>query len=396
MNKKTIKDFDLKGKKVIIRVDFNVPIKNGVVTSDKRIKAALPTIKYAIEKGAKIILLSHLGRIKRKDDLIKLSLKPVAQNLSNKLNINVKFSTKTRSNLLKKSVSELQEGEILMIENTRFEDLYAKKESQNNKELGKYWADLGDIFINDAFGTAHRKHASNVGIASNITESGIGLLIEKELKMLNKVLVNPKSPFIAIIGGAKVSDKISVIKNLLDKADKILIGGGMAYTFLKAQGYSIGNSLVETEYLNMAKNFLVKAENKIVLPVDHAVSKSYSNNERIITDGIEIGEGFMALDLGPKSIQIYKNELKNAKMVVWNGPMGVAEFDNFKNGTVAVANAIAKQENILSIIGGGDSAAAVIKLGFENKFTHISTGGGASLSYLEGDTLPGIEAVQNK
>ena len=395
MAKKTIDQLELKGKKVLIRVDFNVPIKDGEVQSDKRVVAALPTIEKAINEGAKVILFSHLGRIKSEEDKASNDLAPVAQLLSNKLNKEVKFVTGTRGPVLEEAIASLNEGDVLMFQNTRYEDLNDKAESKNNEELGKYWASLGDVFINDAFGTAHRAHASNVGIASNIAESAVGYLVGKELDMLGQGLDNPAAPFVAIVGGAKVSDKIAVIENLLEKADKILIGGGMAYTFLKAQGHEIGNSLLEEDFIELAKEYLAKGGDKLVLPVDHAISAGYADNERQVTEGIDVPEGFMGLDLGDKSIELYAKALEGAKTVVWNGPMGVAEFENFKQGTEAVATAIANQEGVFSVIGGGDSAAAAIKLGFEDKFTHISTGGGASLQYMEGKPLPGVEAIQD-
>lgn len=395
MNKKTIDYLELKGKKILLRVDFNVPIQNGVVQSDKRITAALPTIQKAIKDGGKVILFSHLGRISSEEDKEKNDLSPVAKVLEEKLGQKVTFINATRGQKLEEAINNLQDGEVLMFQNTRFEDLNGKAESKNNDELGKYWASLGDIFINDAFGTAHRAHASNVGIASNISESAVGYLIKTELEMLGKGLDHPTHPFVAIVGGAKVSDKISVIENLLAKADKVLIGGGMAYTFLKAQGHEIGDSLLEPDFIELAKKLLSEGGDKLILPIDHAISSSYADNERKITECVGVPEGFMGLDLGDKSIKLYKEELQGAKTVVWNGPMGVAEFENFKQGTIAVATAIANQPNVFSIIGGGDSAAAAIDLGFEDKFTHISTGGGASLQYMEGKPLPGVETIQN-
>ena len=395
MNKKTIDQLDLHGKKALIRVDFNVPLKDGVVQSDKRITAALPTINKAINSGAKVILFSHLGRIKEEGDKVKNNLAPVAKELSKKLNKEVKFVNATRGAELEQAIASMNNGDVLMFQNTRYEDLNNKAESKNDPELGKYWASLGDVFINDAFGTAHRAHASNVGISSNIAESAVGYLVQKELEMLGKGLDHPAKPFIAIVGGAKVSDKISVIENLLKKADKILIGGGMAYTFLKAQGHEIGNSLLETDFIDLAKKYLSENGDKLVLPVDHAISSGYADNPRQVTEGIDVPAGTMGLDLGTKSIKLYEEALNGAKTVVWNGPMGVAEFENFKQGTEAVATAIANQQGVFSVIGGGDSAAATIKLGFEDKFTHISTGGGASLQYMEGKPLPGVEAIQN-
>ena len=394
--KKTIDDLNFEGKKVLIRVDFNVPIKNGIVQSDKRIVAALPTIQKIINEGGKAILMSHLGRVKKASDKNDYSVQPIAKVLEKMLRKKVTFINTTRGKKLEMAINDLAKGEILMFENTRFEDLEAKAESTNNLELASYWASLGDVFVNDAFGTAHRSHASNVGIASQMNESAIGYLVAKELKMLSHGLSNPQKPFIAIIGGAKVSDKIAIIENLLVKADKILIGGAMAYTFLKAQGFQVGKSLVEDEHLELAKKFLKKHYTKIVLPIDHAYANTYADLPRQISSDSNLSSDSIGLDIGPQSINLFKQFLAGAKTVVWNGPMGVAEFNNFKIGTEAVAHAIANQANLFSIIGGGDSAAAAIKLGFENHFTHISTGGGASLQYMEGKPLPGIEAIANK
>ena len=395
MNKKTLKDLELKDKKVLIRVDFNVPIKNGVVQSDKRIVAAIPTIKEVIAQGGKLILFSHLGRIKTEEDKVKNDLAPVAAYLAKELGQEVKFINATRGKELEVAIDNLKVGEIVMFQNTRYEDLNNKAESKNDPELGKYWASLGDVFVNDAFGTAHRAHASNVGIASNIKESALGLLVQKELEMLSEGLLAPKHPFVAIIGGAKVSDKIAVIENLLKTADKILIGGGMAYTFLKAQGYEVGNSLLEKDFVEMAKDFLEKSNGKIILPIDHAVATAYADEPRNVPEGIAIPEGTMGLDIGDKTIKLYEDALKGAKTVVWNGPMGVAEFENYKQGTESIATAIVAQPGVFSVIGGGDSAAAAIKLGFEQKFTHISTGGGASLAFMEGKDLPGITSIES-
>ncbi len=394
--KKSINDIQLKGRKVLVRVDFNVPIKNGVITSEKRIDAALQTIKKVISEGGKAILFSHLGRIKTEEDKIANSLEVVATKLGEKLGQHVKFVNATRGAKLESTINAMNNGDVIMFQNTRYEDLNNKAESKNDPELGKYWASLGDVFINDAFGTAHRAHASNVGIASNIAESALGYLVQNEVEMLSKGLDTPQKPFVAIVGGAKVSDKIAVIENLLVKANKILIGGGMAYTFLAAQGHKIGTSLLENDYIDMAKKFLAKGSEKIVLPIDHAISTDFADNKRVCTEDINIPEGSMGLDLGDKSIELYKQNLQGAKTVVWNGPMGVAEFENFKQGTEAVCETIAKQEGVFSVIGGGDSAAAAIKLGFEDKFTHISTGGGASLTYMEGKPLPGIVSIQEK
>ncbi|MGL5205457.1 MAG: phosphoglycerate kinase, partial [Metamycoplasmataceae bacterium] len=394
--KKTIKDLDLKGKKVLIRVDFNVPIKNGVITSNKRILAALPTISYALEQGAKVILLSHLGRVKTNEDKKGKSLKIVAEELSKQLRQRVIFVPETRGKVLEQKIKEMQPKDVLMIENTRFEDLHNSAESKNSPELGKYWASLGDIFINDAFGTTHRAHASNVGISKHIKESAIGFLVQEELSMLAKALYGNKRPFVAIIGGAKITDKIKVIDNLIDKVDYLIIGGGMAYTFCASQGLSIGNSLVEPDKVELARNYMKKYSHKIILPVDSAVSINYSNNYPLYNkdNSLEIPEGYMGLDIGPRSIKVFRNVLAGAKTVLWNGPMGVAEFDNYKIGTESVANIIASQPGVFSIIGGGDSAAAVINLGLERKFSYISTGGGASLQFMEGGVLPGVESIQ--
>ncbi|MGZ9413182.1 phosphoglycerate kinase [Mycoplasma sp. 1012] len=396
--KKTIDDLQLKGKKVLIRVDFNVPIKDGKITSTKRIVASLPTIKKVISEGGKAIVFSHLGRIKEEADKAKKSLQPVAIELSKQLNQEVLFISETKGKKLEDAIKKLKDGQILLFENTRFEDLNDKAESKNNPELGKYWASLGDVFINDAFGTAHRSHASNVGIASNIKESAMGYLLEKEVKALSKIVTNPEKPFVAIIGGAKISDKIGVVSSLLEKADKVIIGGGMAYTFNKALGFNIGTSLVEEDKIELAKDYLNKYKNKIILPVDHAMGKSFEDQQRILNDSnpLQILDNTMGLDIDKYSIELFKKELEGAKTVLWNGPMGVTEFSNFKYGTEEVAKAISKLNGAYSVIGGGDSVAAVEKLGFEQAFSHISTGGGASIEFLEGKELPGIKAIQNK
>ncbi|UWD34377.1 phosphoglycerate kinase [Mesomycoplasma molare] len=396
--KKTIDDLQLNGKKVLIRVDFNVPIKNGKITSLKRIISSLPTIKKVINEGGKAIVFSHLGRIKEEADKEKKSLEIVAIELSKQLNQEVIFINETRGKKLEKAIDKMKNGQILLFENTRFEDLNDKAESKNNPELGKYWASLGDVFINDAFGTAHRAHASNVGIASNIKESAMGYLLEKEVSALSKVLDKPERPFVAIIGGAKISDKIGVVSSLLEKADKVIIGGGMAYTFNKALGFNIGNSLVEEDKIDLAKEYLEKYKDKIVLPVDHATGKSFEDQERIVNKNnpLQILDGTMGLDIDKYSIELFKKELENAKTVLWNGPMGVTEFSNFKYGTEEVAKAIYKLSDAYSVIGGGDSVAAVESLGFEQAFSHVSTGGGASIEFLEGKELPGIKSIQDK
>lgn len=396
--KKSIKDLkNLEGKTVLMRADFNVPLKNGVITNDNRIVAALETIKYILEKKAKLVVFSHLGRIKEEKDKKDKTLLPVAKRLSELLNKEVKFINKTRGKELEEAVKSLKNSEILMFENTRFEDLDGKKESKNDPELGKYWASLGDIFVNDAFGTAHRAHASNKGIASNMKKGNAvyGFLIEKEIKYIGGAVDNPKRPLIAIIGGAKVSDKIGVIENLLEKADKIIIGGAMAYTFFKAQGKNVGKSLCEEEKVEYAKNLLEKAKEKIVLPVDTVVAKEFKNDAKSAVT-TEIKDDEMGLDIGEKSVEKFAEILKNAKTVIWNGPMGVFEMENFAKGTIGVCKILSNLKDAITIIGGGDSATAAINLGYKDKFTHISTGGGASLEYLEGKTLPGIESLSDK
>lgn len=397
MAKKTIKDIDLKDKKVLVRVDFNVPLKDGVITNDNRIVAALPTIKYVIDNGGKAILFSHLGRVKTEEDKAGKSLKPVAERLSELLGKPVTFIPETRGIELETAVNSMQDGDVLVVENTRFEDVDGKKESKNDPELGKYWASLGDVFVNDAFGTAHRAHASNVGITSTGIPTVAGFLMDKEIKFIGEAVERPKRPFIAILGGAKVSDKIGVIENLIAKADKILIGGGMTYTFYKAKGIEIGNSLVEEDKVALAKELIEKAGDKLVLPIDSVCAKEFSNDvETVVTDGEAVPEGYMGLDIGPKSIELFTKELAGAKTVVWNGPMGVFEMSNFAKGTIGVCEAIANLADATTIIGGGDSAAAAIQLGFADKFTHISTGGGASLELLEGKELPGLAAINDK
>ncbi|WP_027108593.1 phosphoglycerate kinase [Lacticigenium naphthae] len=395
MVKKTVKDLDLKGKKVLVRADFNIPMKDGKITNDNRIQAALPTLEYILEQNGKVIVFSHLGRVKTEEDKEGLSLRPVAERLSELLNKKVTFVSETRGEKLESAVNELNDGEIMMFENTRFEDVDGKKESKNDPELGKYWASLGDVFVNDAFGTAHRAHASNVGIASNI-ESAAGFLVEKEINFIGGAVDQPERPFVAILGGAKVSDKIGVIENLLTKADKVLVGGGMTYTFYKAQGKYIGNSLVEEDKIDLAKELLEKAGDKLILPVDSVVSSEFNNDAPTDVVGQNIPEGKMGLDIGPKTIELFEKELKGAKTVVWNGPMGVFEMSNFAKGTAAVCEILANLDDAITIIGGGDSATAAQQLGFEEDFSHISTGGGASLEYLEGKELPGIAAISDK
>lgn len=395
MKKKTLEDLQVNGKKVLVRVDFNVPIIDGKITDDNRIVQALPTIQYLIDENAKVILFSHLGRIKTKEDMAKNSLKVVADRLSELLEKKVTFVPVTRGPELEDAIAKMQDKDVLMFENTRFEDLDGKKESKNDPELGAYWASLGDVFVNDAFGTAHRSHASNVGIASHL-ESAAGFLMEKELKYIGDTVEHPERPFVAILGGAKVSDKIAVIENLLKKADKILIGGGMAYTFMKALGYTIGTSICEDDKLDLAKEILEKSHGKIVLPVDVIVTKEFkADAEARDTSYKHMKDDEMGLDIGPKTIKLFKKQLKGAKTVVWNGPMGVFEFERFAVGTRAICEALAELKDARTIIGGGDSAAAAIQMGYRDKFTHISTGGGASLEFLEGKKLPGVEALDD-
>lgn len=396
MAKMTVKDIDLKGKKVLVRVDFNVPLKDGVITNDNRIVAALPTIQYVIDNGGKAILFSHLGRVKNEEDKAGKSLKPVAERLGELLNKPVTFIPETRGAELEAAVNSMADGDVVVFENTRFEDVDGKKESKNDPELGKYWASLGDVFVNDAFGTAHRAHASNVGIASTGIPTVAGFLMEKEIKFIGEAVESPKRPFVAILGGAKVSDKIGVIENLLSKADKILIGGGMTYTFYKAKGMAIGKSLVEEDKVALAKELIEKAGDKLVLPLDSITASEFSNDVPTEQHAGDVPEGQMGLDIGPESIADFAQELAGAKTVVWNGPMGVFEMSNFANGTIGVCEAIANLEDATTIIGGGDSAAAAIQLGFADKFTHISTGGGASLELLEGKELPGLASINDK
>ena len=399
MAKLTVKDVDLKGKKVLVRVDFNVPVKDGVITNDNRITAALPTIKYILEQGGRAILFSHLGRVKEEADKEGKSLAPVAADLAAKLGQEVKFIPGvTRGAELEAAVNALEDGQVLLVENTRFEDVDGKKESKNDPELGKYWASLGDgIFVNDAFGTAHRAHASNVGISANVEKAVAGFLLENEIAYIQEAVETPERPFVAILGGSKVSDKIGVIENLLEKADKVLIGGGMTYTFYKAQGIEIGNSLVEEDKLDVAKALLEKSNGKLILPVDSKEANAFADYTEVKdTEGETVDPGFLGLDIGPKSIAKFDQELTGAKTVVWNGPMGVFENPDFQAGTIGVMDAIVKQPGVKSIIGGGDSAAAAINLGRADKFSWISTGGGASMELLEGKELPGLAALTDK
>ncbi|WP_326716515.1 phosphoglycerate kinase [Vagococcus jeotgali] len=395
MAKKTVEDLDLKGKKVLVRVDFNVPIKDDVITNDNRIVAAIPTIDYITAEGGKAILFSHLGRVKTEEDKAGKSLKPVAERLSELLGKPVTFVPETRGKELEEAIANMKDGDVLVVENTRFEDIDGKKESKNDPELGKYWASLGDVFVNDAFGTAHRAHASNVGIASNLP-TAVGYLMEKEIKFIGGVVENPQRPFVAILGGAKVSDKIGVIENLIDKADKILIGGGMTYTFQAAQGRKVGMSICEKDKLDLARELLEKAGDKLILPVDTVCAPDFDNDAPTTILTGDIPDDLEGLDIGPETIKLFTEELQGAKTVIWNGPMGVFELPTFAKGTIGVCEAIANLKDATTIIGGGDSAAAAIQLGFADEFTHISTGGGASLEYLEGKVLPGVESISDK
>ena len=393
--KKTIRDYDLSGKKVIIRVDFNVPIKDGKITDDNRIKASLETINYAINNNAKVILMSHLGRIKTEEDKIKNTLEPVALRLSELLDKEIIFVDETRGKILEDAISELKPGEILLMENTRFEDLNNKAESSNSEELGKYWASLGDIYINDAFGTSHRSHASNVGIASNLP-NGIGFLIEKEIKEIEQTLKNPQRPFTVILGGSKVKDKIGVIENLVNIADYILIGGAMAYTFLKASGIEIGSSLLDEESIDFCKNILKKYSDKIILPIDSVnaleISDEVTPRECFIN---EIKENEIGLDIGYNTVKLFKQYLQKSKTIIWNGPLGYFEIEAFSNGTKKICEVL-KDIDAKKIVGGGDTGAAIIEFGYKDSVSFISTGGGASLEMLEGKKLPGIEIIEDK
>lgn len=389
---KTVKDLNIENKKVIIRCDFNVPIKDGKIVDDTRIVGALQTIKYCIEKNAKVILLSHLGRVKEYEDLAKNDLSPVAKRLSELLDKDVLFSENTRGEELEDVVESMLAGDVLLIQNTRYEDLDGKKESKNDKELGEYWASLGDVFINDAFGTIHRAHASNVGIASNL-ESAAGFLIEKEMNALS-ILEEPEHPFYVVLGGAKVADKIGVIENLVTKADKILIGGGMSFTFLKAKGYEIGKSLLDEESLDFCTDILEQYSNKIVLPVDFAVTNEYTNDEEYrVKKAEDIASDEMGLDIGDETLKLFENTLSNGAIVVWNGPLGVYEFEKYKKNTCNLLDYIVSN-NIKTILGGGDIVAAATTAGYKEKVYHASTGGGATLEYLEGKKLPGLEAIK--
>lgn len=395
LNKKTIEDIDVKGKKVLARCDFNVPLKDGEITNDKRIVAALPTIKYLMEHGAKVILCSHLGRPKG-EYKHEFSLAPVAKRLSEYLGVEVKLAEDAEvvGPNAKAMAAELKDGEVMLLENVR----YRAEETKNEENFSKELASLADIFVNDAFGTAHRAHCSTTGVAAYLP-AVCGYLIQKEIKFMGGALANPKRPLVAILGGAKVSDKIGVIENLIDKCDTIIIGGGMAYTFMKYLGHNIGTSLLEADWVEKAGEMMKKAEDKgvkFLIPVDNKVGKEYDEHtEAKVVSSDDIPDGWMGLDIGPKTQEVFANAIKGAGTVIWNGPMGVSEWDNFAAGTISVAKAVA-DSGAISIIGGGDSVAAVTKLGFADKMSHISTGGGASLEFLEGKDLPGICALQDK
>lgn len=393
LNKKTVEDLQVAGKKVLVRCDFNVKMENGVITSDKRIVASLPTIKYLIANGAKVILCSHLGRPKG-EVVPEFSLAPVAARLSELLGQEVKMAKDVVGESAQALAADLKDGEVLLLENVRYE----KGETKNDPELSKKFADLAELYVNDAFGSAHRAHSSTTGVADHLP-AACGYLIQKEIEFIGGALENPKRPLVAILGGAKVSDKIGVITNLIDKCDTLIIGGGMAYTFMKSLGYEIGTSLLEADKVELAAEMMKKAKDKgvkFLIPVDNKVGKEYDpNTEAMVVDSDKIPEGWMGLDIGPKTQAIFADAVKDAGTVIWNGPMGVSEWANFASGTIAVATAIAESDAI-SIIGGGDSAAAIQKLGFADKMSHISTGGGASLEYLEGKELPGIAALNEK
>lgn len=392
--KKTIRDYDLNNKKVIIRCDFNVPIKNGIIGDDTRIKASLKTIKYAIDNNAKVILLSHLGKVKEESDLEKNNLYPVSIRLSELLEKEVFFVNTTRGKELEDKVNSLKPGEVLLIQNTRYEDLDGKKESTCDEDLAKYWASLGEIFINDAYGTTHRAHASNVGIAKYLP-SGLGFLVEEEVNKLDNILKEDTHPFIVIMGGAKVSDKIKVIENLITKCDKLLIGGGMAYTFLSSLGHNVGSSLIDTDSLDFCRDMLNKYSNKIILPVDNQTATSLESTTCTLKKIDEMTSTDMGLDIGPETIERFNHILSTAQRVVINGPMGCFENEMYSRGTKSIYDFLTKN-NIKTLVGGGDSASSVNKLSDPTKFYHISTGGGATLEYLEGKTLPGISVINEK
>ena len=399
MSKKIVTDLNVASKRVIVRCDFNVPHKGENITDDNRIQAALPTINYLLENNAKVILLSHLGKVNHKEpekteaDKAKNDMAIVAKRLAELLpNNKVVFVNATRGAEVEEAVANMQDGEVVLLQNTRYE----KGESKNDPELGAYWASLGDLYVSDAFGTVHRAHASTAGIPSHLP-SAVGFLIEKELKYLGQALDTPKRPFVAVLGGAKVSDKIAVIDNLLKIADKVIVGGGMAYTFYAAKGWNVGTSLLEADKIEIAKEFMAKGGDKLLLPIDNVVANDFDNATEVkVVNSNEIPEGFVGLDIGPKTVELFTKELAGAKTVFWNGPMGVFEKEAYANGTIGVCKAIAELDDCMSVIGGGDSASAAKNLGFADKISHISTGGGASLEYMEGKELPGISVIEEK
>ena len=393
--KKSIIDYDLKDKKVIIRCDLNVPLKDGKIIDDNRIKESIKTIKYAADKGAKVIIMSHLGRIKSEDDKNNNSLKPISVRLSKLLKKNVEFINKTQGCVVEEAIGKMKSSDIILIENTRFEDYPDKKESSNDDALAKYWASLGDIFINDACGVSHRENASNVGIAKYL-DSGIGFLVEKEIKKLSSILEKPKSLYTVIIGGAKMNDKIKVIEKLIEKADHVLLAGGIANTFLVTKGYDLKNSIYDKESIPFCKKILSMYDKKIILPIDGYSSSEYKDGLEVKYSSVDkIPDGMMMLDIGPKTIDIFKEYILKSKTIFWNGPVGVSEFNNFEFGTRELCK-ILKESSAEVVIGGGDSAAAAIRFGYQDAFAHISTGGGASLEFIEGKKLPGIEIIDEK
>lgn len=396
MAKLTVKDLNVEGKKVLVRADYNVPMNEaGEITNASRIDGSLPTIDYLLDQGASVILFSHLGRVKKEEDKAGKSLKPVADYLKEK-GYDITFVPETRGLELEEAAEHLKAGQLLLVENTRYEDIDGKKESNNDEELAKYWAGLGDFFVNDAFGTGHRAHASNVGLSTYSEQAALGLLFNKELTTIGETLENPESPFVLVLGGSKVSDKLPVINNLIDKADHILIGGGMAFTFLKAQGKEIGKSLLEEELIDDAKNLLEENGDKIVLPVDYVCAEEFSADAAYEAVAGDIPDHLMGLDIGPESVALYADYIKQARTVIWNGPMGVFEIEQFAKGTEEMARAIGENDQARSIVGGGDSVSAVESLGYADAFTHISTGGGAMLELLAGTELPGVKAIDEK
>ncbi|PWV43776.1 phosphoglycerate kinase [Chrysanthemum yellows phytoplasma] len=394
---KSLTNMNITNKKVLLRADLNVPLENSVITDDNRIKAILPTLKYLVQQKAKVIIFSHLGRVKTEADKAHFSLQVVAEKISFYLQQKVKFVPETQGNTLNQAVGQMLPGDVLVVQNTRFEDVPFKKESKNDPELGKYWASLGDFFVNDAFGTCHRTHASNVGIATYIKEKCFGFLVEKEISFLKKIVQTPQRPLVAVLGGSKVSDKIGVIRSLLQKVDVLLIGGGMIYTCLKAKCFNIGTSLLEADKIPLVKELLASPEGKkIVLPKDFVCGKEFSpTTQAAVYSYDNISDDVMGLDIGPQTIELFKTYLQTAQTVVWNGPVGVFEFEQFSKGTKALAETISNlSPNTTTIIGGGDSAAAVFKFGLDQNFSHISTGGGAFLEFLEGKPMPGLACME--